>query len=336
MPKSDALMRAPEFWRGPPGFAAHALSPLAWVYGAITARRMRRKGQRVGVPVICVGNFTAGGAGKTPTVIALVKILRDMGANTFVVSRGYGGSSAGPLRVDPSHHDAAIVGDEPLEIAAHAPVIVSRDRIAGARMAVGDGASVVLLDDGLQNPALHKDFSFSVIDGETWFGNGYCLPAGPLRAPVAEQIGHVGAVIVIGGEDAAARSDGLRDKPLLRARMAPDPAVIASLRERPALAFAGIGRPAKFFDMLIANGVAIGATEAFADHQPYSDSALATLASRGEASGWSPVTTMKDFARIGVARAEKIFGGRLRVVPVELMFDEAKAVRALLESALRI
>lgn len=328
-------MRAPGFWRGPPGFAARALYPVGWIYGAITARRMRQSGARVGAPVICVGNFTAGGAGKTPTVIALANMLREMGAKPFVVSRGYGGASAGPLRVDPSRHDAAMVGDEPLEIAAHAPVIVARDRVAGAGMAVNEGASVILLDDGLQNPALRKDCSFAVIDGETGFGNGYCLPAGPLRAPVAAQIDHVDAVIVIGGDDKHALAEALRRKPLLRARLAPDASVIAALRAQPVLAFAGIGRPSKFFDMLRAHEITIGATEAFGDHQPYSDSVLAALAARAMANGWSPVTTMKDFSRIGASRAERIFGGRLRAVPVELMFDAAAAIRALLQRALQ-
>lgn len=330
------MPRAPEFWRAPPGAMARALAPLGWAYGAVAAARMTRAGARLEKPVICVGNLTAGGAGKTPTTIAVARILRDMRRAPFVVSRGYGGTATGPLRVDAARHDAAMVGDEPLEIAAHAPVIVSRDRVAGARQAIGDGADVVLLDDGLQNPSLAKALSLAVIDGEIWFGNGYCLPAGPLRAPVAAQAPFIDAVIIIGGDrNVPPIASPIAAKPTLRAQMVPDATTIAALTEKRILAFAGIGRPEKFFATLRAAKIDLAAVQDFGDHESYTDVALIALAQRSRAEDLHLVTTMKDFARIGAARAKEIFADRLTPLPAELVFENVEAARALLANALQ-
>ncbi|WP_342359155.1 tetraacyldisaccharide 4'-kinase [Terrarubrum flagellatum] len=328
-------LRAPAFWLRPPGIVAHLLSPVGAIYGAATAHRMARAGAEVGAPVICVGNLTLGGAGKTPTVIALANILKEQGRRPFVVSRGYGGTTMGPLRVDPQSHDAALVGDEPIEIAPIAPVIVSRDRVAGATMAVAGGGDVILLDDGLQNPSLRKTFSFAVVDGEVWFGNGLCFPAGPLRAPVTSQRPHIDALIVIGGGDAPRNvARILEGLPVLRARFAPSPEVKA-LSGRRVLAFAGIGRPQKFFDMLRAQGARVEAAQSFADHRPYSDDELGRIAARAAKADLVPVTTMKDLARIGAERAQRLFAGALRTAPVALEFDEPETIRALLKRAVQ-
>ena len=218
-------MREPAFWYRPPSWMSHLLAPVGAIYGAVTARRMMRDGVSAGVPVLCVGNYHVGGAGKTPATLALVTLLRDMAEQPFVVSRGYGGSQQGPVRVDPAAHTAADVGDEPLMMASNVSVIVSRDRVAGAALARALGASVILLDDGFQNPALAKDTSLIVIDASRGIGNGCVFPAGPLRAPLEPQIARTDALIVIGTGNAVsdiAAAVAKRAAPVLRARLAPD------------------------------------------------------------------------------------------------------------------
>jgi tetraacyldisaccharide 4'-kinase len=328
--------RAPSFWRAPPTALARALAPLGEIYGAITAARMARRGARVAAPVICVGAFTAGGAGKTPAVIALARLLKEMGERPFVVSRGYGGREQGPFRVDPVADQADAVGDEPLEIAASVPCIVAKDRVAGARAAVAQGASVVLLDDGMQSPSLVKVATLAVVDGEVWFDNGFCLPAGPLRAPVARQAPCVGGLLVIGGAGAPPPDIAplLGAAPRLSARMVPDAAAIARLTGRRALVFAGIGRPEKFATMLRGSGIDVAGLMPFADHRPYSDVDLALIEARCVRETLVAATTMKDLARIGAARAGDIFGARLVVVPAALEFDDEDAMRGWLAAAL--
>jgi tetraacyldisaccharide 4'-kinase len=191
-------MHAPSFWWQEPGTAAALLAPVASIYGAVAAARLRQTGERAGVPVLCVGNPTVGGSGKTPTALALARLLIDAGERPFLLSRGYGGRLAGPVRVDPQHHRADDVGDEPRLLARGAPTVIARDRVAGARVARSAGAGVIVLDDGFQNPSLAKDLSILVIDGRRGIGNGRVFPAGPLRAPLAAQFDRAQAVLIIG------------------------------------------------------------------------------------------------------------------------------------------
>src|SRR5882672_212075 len=195
---SDPTMREPAFWWRKPGLAAGLLTPAAACYGAIASQRMARQGARVKVPVLCVGNFTHGGAGKTPAVMTLVKMLQDAGERPFCLSRGYGGSLAGLKLVDIKTDSAAQVGDEALLLARMAPSIVARDRVAGAEIACAGGASVIVMDDGLQNPSLVKDFTLAVVDGRRGIGNTRVFPAGPLRAPLAAQLARSDALLVVG------------------------------------------------------------------------------------------------------------------------------------------
>jgi tetraacyldisaccharide 4'-kinase len=294
-------MREPGFWYGSPSPLSWLLLPVAKIYGAITARRMARGGVSAGVPVFCVGNYHVGGAGKTPTTLALAKILTGMGEHPFVVSRGYGGNMRGPVRVDADRHAASDVGDEPLMMAAHVPVVVSRDRVAGAALAHAEGASVILLDDGFQNPALAKDASLIVIDGARALGNGLVFPSGPLRAPLPPQIARTDALIVIGhGRAAEGVADQVAERGglVLHAVLTPDRGSLEKLRGRRILAFAGIGDPARFFATLRACGVDVVDERIFADHHRFTLGEIELLASDAAARSLMPVTTEKDFTRI--------------------------------------
>jgi tetraacyldisaccharide 4'-kinase len=310
------MIRAPAFWRrrGP---ASALLAPLGALYAAATARRLARGPRaRPGAPVICVGNLTAGGTGKTPAVIALAERLAARGVAAQVVSRGHGGSLEGPVRVDPARHAAGEVGDEPLLLAAFAPTWVARDRLAGARAAVEAGAEAILLDDGFQNPALAHDLAIVVVDAEAGFGNGRCIPAGPLREPVATGLARAGLTLTIGPDAAQARLALPEPPPRLRGRLAPL-ATGMDWRALPAFAFAGIGRPEKFFATLEALGAEIRGTEALADHQPLTPALLHRLGERAARLGAQPVTTEKDAVRL-----PPTLRGRVLVLPVRLELSD--------------
>lgn len=325
-------MRAPAFWwQRAPSAAALALAPLGWLYGAVTARRMARPGTPAPVPVVCVGNLVAGGAGKTPAAIAIGGILRAAGRRPVFLSRGYGGSSPGPLLVDPARHDAALCGDEPLLLAQCGPTVVSRDRVAGAGLAARHG-DVIVMDDGLQNPSLAKDIRLAVVDGESGIGNGLCVPAGPLRAPLSRQWPHVDAVILVGsGEagDAVARAAGALGKPVLRATVSPEGEAAQALAGQRILAFAGIGRPGKLFATLAQAGADVVATRIFPDHHPYSTTEARALMAEADALHATCWTTTKDRVRLAAVLPPTELD-RVRALPVSLVFTEPAAAGALL------
>ena len=297
-------LAAPAFWQVvPPSAAARLLQPAGWVYGEITRRRMLRSGALLPAPVICIGNFTAGGAGKTPMALMVAQMLQRRGSRPFFLSRGFGGSRRGAaMRVDYARHTSRDTGDEPMLLAARAPVIVGADRFAAARLALQQGADVLVMDDGLQNPSLAKTFSVAMVDGVSGFGNGLCLPAGPMRAPAATQWTHVEAVIIVGGGSAgaaagkAARAAG---RPVFAGALEPDATVAALLQDRRVLAFAAIGRPAKFFGTLEQIGAKVVHARAFPDHHRYSAAEMRGLQMAAMAEGAMLVTTQKDMARTG-------------------------------------
>ena len=332
-------MRAPAFWWRPkPSLAAHLLRPSSALYGAVAGWRMQRRGEAAQVPVVCVGNFTVGGAGKTPAAAAIARLLAADAQKPFFLTRGYGGRLAGPIQVDPAAHKASDVGDEPLLLARAFPTYVARDRSAGARHAEGAGASVIVMDDGLQNPSLAKDLALAVVDGVTGIGNGFCLPAGPLRAPLASQWRKVDALIVV-GEGAPgsvlAREAGARSKPVFRARLEPDAAISGQLRGRRVFAFAGIGRPEKFLATLQRCGAAVVRSKSFPDHHPYKLDDIHAILAEAKAQNLHVVTTEKDFARIaGLSGGAPI--GAIKVLPVRLVFDNERALRNLLRERLPV
>jgi len=324
-------MRSPGFWRPtPPALAARLLQPIGALYGAVTSARMRREGERAMLPVICIGNFTAGGAGKTPTALAIARLLVDMGERPAFLTRGHKGRLAGPVVVDPARHDFRDVGDEPLLLAQAATTVLSRDRPAGARLCADLEASVVVMDDGLQNPSLQKDLRLVVVDGGAGVSNGLCLPAGPLRAPLEAQWPFVDALVVMGeGEAGAALAQAARSrgKPVFAARLVPDPVVAASLSGQRVLAFAGIGRPEKFFATLAQCGAQIVHGEAFPDHHAFSAAEIDNLRKRAQREDLLLVTSCKDLVRL--ADPDGIVA-----LPVEAEFAEALALQTLVAQAI--
>ena len=322
-------MREPSFWWGEASFASALLAPLAAIYGAVAQARLGGRGRRAGAPVVCIGNLTVGGAGKTPTALAVARMLAAAGERPVFLSRGYGGTLAGPVRVDPARHGAQDVGDEPLLLARTAPTIVARDRVKGA--AIAAGASVIVMDDGFHNPSLAKDFSVLVVDARRGIGNGRVIPAGPLRAPLYAQLTRAHALVVVGTSSrAAAVAAAARDIPVLQARLRPDAAFIAGLGGARVLAFAGIGDPEKFFLTLADAGVALAARRSFPDHHRYTRAQAKALCEEAARAGLVLVTTEKDLARLGGADEAAELAAQARALPVTLAFEDEERFKSLL------
>jgi tetraacyldisaccharide 4'-kinase len=314
------MIRAPAFWRCD-GVLPRLLSPLAAVTTAATAWRLARPGWHAPVPVICCGNVTVGGAGKTTLALDLGARLIARGHAVHFLLRGYGGAvHHGPHRVAAAD-TAARVGDEALLLAAIAPTWVGADRAASARAAVAAGARLLVMDDGLQNPGLHKDLSLLVVDGASGFGNGRVLPAGPLREPVAAAAGRCQAAVLIGPDETGIAAS-LR-LPVMTARLEPG-AEIATWIGRRVLAFAGIARPEKFFTMLAGAGVIVAGTASFPDHYRFARRDLDRLLAEAARLDAAPLTTPKDAVRLPAAYRDQI-----GVVGVSLAWDDPAALDAL-------
>ena len=325
-------MREPAFWWRPG--TGSLLAPAAALYGAVARRRLQGRGSGVGVPVICLGNLTIGGGGKTPAALALGDLLAGAKARPFFLSRGYGGRLRGPVRVEPSLHSAADVGDEPLLLARLAPTIVARERLAGAKAARAAGAGVVIMDDGFQNPSLTKDLSILVVDGRRGIGNGHVIPAGPLRAPLDSQLARAQALIVIGPANGAAaapvaeaaRRHGLA---LFYGRLEPDRDALAAIGRRRVLAFAGIADPEKFYATLEAAGVTIAARLSFHDHHCYTAAEAARLIEAASAADLLLLTTEKDHVRLGGDPELAPLATQAKTLPVRLVVEPAAAFERL-------
>ena len=324
-------MTPPRFWStapDAPSWQARALTPLARLYAHGTARRVAQQGYKASVPVICIGNINAGGTGKTPTVIAMVQKLQSMGKTVHVVSRGYGGKLAGPVRVVERTHTADDVGDEPLLISAFAPAWVSKDRALGVKAAEADGADVILLDDGMQNASVVKDATFVIVDAHRGFGNGRVMPSGPLREPVDVGLARGDLIISIGNE-AAQNSFQTTwgahiSLPHVKAHLAPLETGMdwAGL---PALAFAGIGHPEKFFATLENMGAVLIRKEALRDHQPLPLALMKRLEIEAATLGAQLVTTEKDAVRL-----PRAFQMKVLTLPVRLSIENEDPITAAL------
>lgn len=293
MPKT-----APRFWQsGSTSALPRLLQPLAALYGLGNRLNQRITAvQEIGVPVISIGNLVAGGAGKTPTAIAIAQRLLALGRHPQIVSRGYGGKLSGPVRVDPARHTAADVGDEALLLAAAAPTWIGGNRPAAARAAVAAGADCIIADDAHQTYALARRLNFLVVDGGYGFGNGLQLPAGPLREPIEAGLSRCDAVVLIGPRNVPLPDFGRR--PVFTATLEPNPADAVRLRGRRVLAFAGIGRPEKFFTSLQQLGATVVQTATFPDHAPYTPDTIMRLVETAHRLNAIPVTTAKDQVRL--------------------------------------
>ncbi|TAE79829.1 MAG: tetraacyldisaccharide 4'-kinase [Alphaproteobacteria bacterium] len=305
-------MRTPAFWHQKDSWNARMLLPFGALYYAAHRVRMRiTKPYRAPIPVICVGNCVAGGAGKTPIVSALARILRERGEVVHIISRGYGGSITKAIRVQADIHHCDEVGDEPLLLARSSPVWVGRDRRASIEAAHRAGATMIVMDDGFQNPTIHKDISFLVVDGGYGTGNGRMIPAGPMREPFAQALARADVLVLMGKDDTLLIRNVPRATTLLRAEIVPT--IPDMVRDVPLLAFAGIGRPDKFFTMLHKYALNVQETVAFSDHHPYSAEELMQLQQRAHALGATLVTTEKDWVRLDASSRASIVA-----IPIEV------------------
>ena len=315
-------MKAPRFWSNPPGrpgWQARLLAPASalWRMGAAW-RSGRAQPVKVDAPVLCIGNLTAGGAGKTPMVAALMERLASRGVSAHVVSRGYGGRLTGPHLVDPTEDSAADVGDEPLLLAARGLVWVARDRVAGARKAAESNARLILLDDGFQNPSLVKDAAIVMVDAGAGFGNGRIIPAGPLREPVDQGLARADLVMLVGSP--AERAVARRTWPALVSDKVVGAELVPLVTGLPiegedVVAFAGIGRPEKFFQTLRGMGANLVATHAFADHQIYAPALIRRMISDARGRGAILVTTEKDAVRLPDALRREVLTVQVALEP---------------------
>lgn len=319
------VSEAPPFWWTKADWRAWGLSPFSFVYGKVAGHRLARaRRASIPVPVICVGNFTVGGAGKTPTALTLARTAREKGFVPGFLTRGYGGSLDVTTLVEIGHHRATAVGDEALLLAREAMTVVSRRRADGARKLVSEGADLIIMDDGFQSASLEIDFALIVIDSVRGIGNGHLVPGGPVRAPIAEQMRQLSAILKVGDGDAAdrlVRQASRAAKPVYVSSLVPQPA--PGIGDRPLLAFAGIADPGKFYRTVEALGGRISVRRSFPDHHYFTEDEVADLLDDAQKQGLALVTTAKDAVRLdGQHGRTAELAGAMRVVEVEMVFDD--------------
>lgn len=327
---------APPFWWEPADWRAYALSPLSSIYGFVATRRMiNAPREKLDVPVICVGNFTVGGTGKTPVCIAIAKQAKKMHLTPGFLTRGYGGSIGEPHVVDRKHDSARQVGDEPLLLSDHAITATTPNRIAGAKLLMQRGCDLLIMDDGFQSAQLHMDYALVVVDGRYGIGNGHVLPAGPLRARLIDQMRFATGIVRMGEDkagEAVVRQAARAGRPIFDAWLRPrTPDRYAGRRY---LAFAGIGHPDKFFDTVTRVGGTIAMSRSFPDHHFYSNDELKELVSTAEGAELELITTAKDFARLRNGTAPQELLDKLNVLEIDAVFENAIATRRIIEEAI--
>ncbi|MGB3503603.1 MAG: tetraacyldisaccharide 4'-kinase [Mesorhizobium sp.] len=315
---------APPFWWERPDWRARALWPLSAVYGLVASRRMSSaRRERTGLPVLCIGNPTVGGSGKTPLAIALARAAKELGLTPGFLSRGHGGTLSRPHLVDLAHDSARSTGDEPLLLAVHAPTVVTPDRAAGARLLAGEGCDFLIMDDGFQSARIHFDYGLLVIDARRGLGNGHVLPGGPLRAPVVDQLRFADAVVRMGkgdGADEFIRAAARAARPIFDAFTVTRPG--SGVEGRRLVAFAGIGDPSKFYATVAGAGADLAGTRSFADHHTYTDEDLSALLDLADAAQADLVTTEKDAVRIRqTSEIGQRLLARLSIVRIDVQFE---------------
>ena len=330
-----ALDEAPPFWWKNPSWQAWLLSPFSYVYGRAAGKRMEFSASAsVPVPIVCVGNFIVGGAGKTPTVELISKHVRARGIRPGVLTRGHGGAITNPTVVRRDKHNAHDVGDEALLHAAHATTVVSADRPAGAELLLEQGCELILMDDGFQNPSLEKDFNLVVVDAKRGLGNGFAMPAGPMRVPFRQQLLHADTILIIGDGDrgdAVVRKCAKAGKPIIRCVTRPK----GKLAKKPYMAYAGIADFTKFSDTLVSLGADVRDREAFGDHHFYTDEECEELLDRAASKDLTPVTTTKDAARLrGMGAVQEKLLEASTVLGIELHLEDPNQVERILDAAI--
>ncbi len=332
-----ALDEAPPFWWKNPGWQSWLLAPVSYIYGKAAAQRMSStSSHKVPVPVICVGNFVVGGAGKTPTVQLLSKHIRSLGIKPGVLTRGHGGAITAATVVRRDLHNSHDVGDEALLHAAHAVTVVSTDRTKGADLLVERGCDLILMDDGFQNPSLAKDFNLVVVDAKRGLGNGFSVPAGPLRVPLRQQLLHADAILVIGDgvrSDKVIRRCAKAGKPVFKAYAKPIGS--GKLNGRPVVAFAGIADPTKFFDTVELAGAKIADRQSFGDHHPFTEEECTKLLRMAQKNKARLVTTAKDAARLrGMGDARERLLEEAEVLNMILVPEDPAMLKRISDKAL--
>lgn len=330
------VSEAPPFWWGKPDWRAYALAPLSWGYGAVAGRRLlHAEPPKIAAPVLCIGNFTVGGAGKTPTAIAFAKAAKERGLHPGIVSRGYGGNYNGLHIVDPSNDSAHHVGDEPLLLARHAPVALCPDRLKSALELIERGCDFIIMDDGFQSARLHADFSLLVVDSTRGIGNGRVIPAGPLRASLTDQMRKTDALLRIGKAreaDFVVRQASRAGRAIYEAQLLPSSS--SDVAGKRWLAFAGIGNPAKFFASVEQAGGSVEETRSFPDHYSYQPDDIRTLVETAKKLGLGLITTAKDHVRLAtMSSVPHAFISQLAVLDVDLQFERKDALRQILDTA---
>ena len=324
-------MNTPRFWNQEKSLWISLLKPVAAVYAFFTKRRIKKKGYKASIPVICVGNISVGGVGKTPVCLALGKLLQQHDCNFYYLNNAYKAEKQGVI-VDKRAHTALDVGDEALLLNEQAPTVVSSNRGKGAKLAEKRGAQALIMDDGFQNPTLKKDFSFVVVDGKKGFGNGHVLPAGPLREPVLEGLKRAQAIILVGEDTWGVRfyleRNGL-NLPILTGHFVLDETVVSLFQDKKVFAFAGIGNPQKFYQSLNNAGICVQQTSDFPDHYHYTRFDIDDL--RKKAKGLPLLTTEKDGVKLAKEMRQNIF-----VMPGQFIFDDTTAVWNLLQGVLNV